>query len=418
MAYTIYLSSTYQDLKAERAQLRSRLNESGYEVNCMERYPPAFTNDIRVKCEEDVRKCDIYLCIIGDQYGSLVPGEDGTPLNCSYTEYEFEAAVRFGKKRFVFLTNKHIDDDHQSRFIARITDPRKTLPRFDGIGDLIPAVLSSLSYEFLNGQSQRKLLPGHAKYTCDRAPHFTRFNMSLLNQDRNKHNFLIYGDARNGHKMFADRCISFLKVKYPAGILDITFYGAVNMPSSPEKIVSDLKYKIIGAIISKAPLADRTIADFSAESIFNYLAGIQTDCLVIRMVIRSDQVSKHTKLYTRAVTMLLSEISALAVPAHQKIVFFFHLEYERADDGDEVAAAFIGEPAYQEIALEPLSKVSRSDVLEWMEQNFQYDENAAYGRMMDLLFPNTLKDGADVFMDDIARSLEDAVEAYNRSKLT
>ena len=35
-------------------------------------------------CQQRVRECEIYVAVIGFQYGSLVPGED-----VSYTELEF-----------------------------------------------------------------------------------------------------------------------------------------------------------------------------------------------------------------------------------------------------------------------------------------------------------------------------------------
>jgi hypothetical protein len=49
-------------------------------------------------CQQRVRECEIYVAVIGFQYGSLVPGED-----VSYTELEFRAASVVGVPRLIFL---------------------------------------------------------------------------------------------------------------------------------------------------------------------------------------------------------------------------------------------------------------------------------------------------------------------------
>jgi tetratricopeptide (TPR) repeat protein len=49
-------------------------------------------------CQQRVRECEIYVAVVGFQYGSLVPGEQ-----VSYTELEFRAASMVGLPRLVFL---------------------------------------------------------------------------------------------------------------------------------------------------------------------------------------------------------------------------------------------------------------------------------------------------------------------------
>ena len=49
-------------------------------------------------CQQRVRECEIYVAVIGFQYGSLVAGEE-----VSYTELEFRAATVVGVPRLIFL---------------------------------------------------------------------------------------------------------------------------------------------------------------------------------------------------------------------------------------------------------------------------------------------------------------------------
>jgi hypothetical protein len=52
-------------------------------------------------CQRRVRECEIYIAVVGFQYGSLVPGE-----NVSFTELEFRAASLVGVPRLVFLLDE------------------------------------------------------------------------------------------------------------------------------------------------------------------------------------------------------------------------------------------------------------------------------------------------------------------------
>lgn len=52
-------------------------------------------------CRQRVRDCEIYVAVIGFQYGSVVPGED-----ISYTELEFREASLAGLPRLVFLLDE------------------------------------------------------------------------------------------------------------------------------------------------------------------------------------------------------------------------------------------------------------------------------------------------------------------------
>ena len=69
-------------------------------------------------CRELVRECEIYVAVVGLQYGSLVPGEE-----ISFTELEFQQATKMGAPRLVFLLDEaafpHAPSDEDRGLINR-----------------------------------------------------------------------------------------------------------------------------------------------------------------------------------------------------------------------------------------------------------------------------------------------------------
>ena len=76
-------------------------------------------------CRARVRECEIYVAVVGFQYGSLVPGEE-----VSFTELEFEQASATGVPRLVFLLDEtafpnaphDVDRGPVDRFRQRLRD--------------------------------------------------------------------------------------------------------------------------------------------------------------------------------------------------------------------------------------------------------------------------------------------------------
>ena len=64
-------------------------------------------------CRRRPRECEVYVAVVGFQYGSLVPGE-----TISYTELEFQAATAAGIPRLIFLLDE----------TARQANPGEVIP--------------------------------------------------------------------------------------------------------------------------------------------------------------------------------------------------------------------------------------------------------------------------------------------------
>ena len=102
---TLYLSSTYEDLKEYREVVYKALRKSGYDVIAMEDYVATDQRPVN-KCLADVRKADIYLGIFAFRYGYIPPQSHGTPAKLSVTELEFREAESLKKPVLTFLVNE------------------------------------------------------------------------------------------------------------------------------------------------------------------------------------------------------------------------------------------------------------------------------------------------------------------------
>jgi len=166
----VYVSSTFDDLKVHRADLKLALEKAQYDVECMEKYP-AFDERPLDKCLADVARADVYVLLLANRYGYRP--KEGNPDGKSITQLEYEEAGRNpSKPRLVFTIDpdhpwvkKWIDDglseDGQAlaSFRAEV-ETRHVVNRFTDPKDLASLVQQALSALQLPGPS-----PAEKSYT-------------------------------------------------------------------------------------------------------------------------------------------------------------------------------------------------------------------------------------------------------------
>jgi len=86
--YTVFISSTYADLKDERKKLLDNISGGDYIPVGMEYFPAADDEQFEI-IKKLVDDCDYYVLIIGGRYGSI-----NNSTGKSYTEMEYEYAVK------------------------------------------------------------------------------------------------------------------------------------------------------------------------------------------------------------------------------------------------------------------------------------------------------------------------------------
>ena len=102
---TIYLSSTYEDLKEYRRVVFDALRKSGYQAIAMEDYVATDQRPVD-KCLKDVAEADIYVGIFAFRYGYVPPADHSNSNSLSITELEFRQAESLKKPCLTFVVNQ------------------------------------------------------------------------------------------------------------------------------------------------------------------------------------------------------------------------------------------------------------------------------------------------------------------------
>jgi hypothetical protein len=146
MRKTVFISSTYQDLKEERKKVWECLQKFDVSVKGMEQFGARKTDPLTT-CLSEVDQSDIYVGIFGMRYGS----EDGNTMK-SFSQLEYERAIERNLEIFIYLIDENnssvtpsliqFDKIDKLNNFKSILKERHTIDTFASVQDLI-AKLSS-----------------------------------------------------------------------------------------------------------------------------------------------------------------------------------------------------------------------------------------------------------------------------------
>lgn len=146
--YQVFVSSTYEDLKEERAAVTQCLLDNNCIPVGMEQFPASNMSQMEY-IEKMLDDCDYYILIIGGRYGSL--DDDGV----GYTEKEYNYAQQKGIPVMAFvnlhpekLPNEKCEHANIEKFKAfrdRVRNAKKLVKRYSDIGDLKANVVTAVN---------------------------------------------------------------------------------------------------------------------------------------------------------------------------------------------------------------------------------------------------------------------------------
>ena len=146
--YQVFISSTYEDLKEERAAVTQCLLDNNCIPVGMEQFPASNMSQMEY-IEKMLDDCDYYILIIGGRYGSL--DDDGV----GYTEKEYNYAQQKGIPVMAFvnlhpekLPNEKCEHANIEKFKAfrdRVRNAKKLVKGYSDIGDLKANVVTAVN---------------------------------------------------------------------------------------------------------------------------------------------------------------------------------------------------------------------------------------------------------------------------------
>lgn len=146
--YQVFISSTYEDLKEERAAVTQCLLDNNCIPVGMEQFPASNMSQMEY-IEKMLDDCDYYILIIGGRYGSL--DDDGV----GYTEKEYNYAQQKGIPVMAFvnlhpekLPNEKCEYTNIEKFKAfrdRVRNAKKLVKGYSDIGDLKANVVTAVN---------------------------------------------------------------------------------------------------------------------------------------------------------------------------------------------------------------------------------------------------------------------------------
>lgn len=145
--YQVFVSSTFEDLKQERAEVIKALLEMDCFPCCMEFFPAA-NEDSWTYIEKLIKECDYYIVIVAGKYGSL------TSEGISYTEKEYKCAIDNNVPTLAFVhkepenlpvKNNELDDERRNK-LKSFTNilKEKLCCMWQTQEDLYPKVVASM----------------------------------------------------------------------------------------------------------------------------------------------------------------------------------------------------------------------------------------------------------------------------------
>ncbi len=141
MKKTVFISSTYLDLKEERKKVWECLEKFDVAVKGMEQFGARKSNPLET-CLAEVEQSDIYVGILGMRYGSEEPN-----LGKSYSQLEYEKAIEQNKEILIYIIDEEnstvkpnliqFDKIHKLNNFKTVLKERHTIDAFSNSQDLV-----------------------------------------------------------------------------------------------------------------------------------------------------------------------------------------------------------------------------------------------------------------------------------------
>lgn len=111
----LFVSSTCYDLQEIRFQLRNFIRDFGYDA-VMSEFDDIFYNyetHVQDSCLEEINKCQLFILVVGNNYGSFYHQDRENNIPDSVTLREFKRALEIKIHKHIFI-NKYVEYDYKN----------------------------------------------------------------------------------------------------------------------------------------------------------------------------------------------------------------------------------------------------------------------------------------------------------------
>ncbi|MBS1616599.1 MAG: DUF4062 domain-containing protein [Bacteroidetes bacterium] len=393
---TVYLSSTFQDLKEYREEVLRyfRPLKDQFRMLNMEDYT-AEDRSAYDKCMMDVRQCDLYILLLGKCYGSVArdPSDTGfNPEGYSYTELEYRMARQCGKEVWVFKASGQAvvpadaDQNAFQRFwdsINGILSPRP----FDAPKDLAIQVAQAVGRRFIRSERINEKLA----YLCDRKIPNADFLLGRLQATTSFRRVIVRGPTPELCDNFINRLALFdlrfdeRKLGNPISFDD--FLSGRDYAANLQRFLLLLYGKL--GIMPTAPL--------SLKQVFE-TQNSRGEIVVIALSCDAEMLEAGQIEFLKSLLLDCNQAAG-----GQEAYLFISLE-EDPDSSDplateklasekaEILKALFPSQEQAAICVPRLEALTRKDIKDWIQERVTQDEGTA-AQMMNDFFKDLPKTG-------------------------
>jgi len=357
----------------------------------------------------DIDRCDIYVILIGKLYGSIAPD-----TGLSFTENEFDRAVQqdkyivplFAHPNAPGLENIEADDQaNYDRFVAKVRSKRlRFADPFTSADQLIQQLV--LAFFWL---SDVKWDVDEVRYLCNRSTQVTDFRSGRL-QDR-------YISACIARRSDQSRYLTFrlamLEVGLPAEYIP-KLRPAIMMGGSGRQY-EKFEERICTEMLTSLGMTGTDKDLQTVEKLFDFLAKKQVPALFVEMVLDTIEITETNFLFSHLQT-LLANLRRYSAQTGIVAYCFVVLELEDEEDIGKYDLSSLNCPpgmafSYQPNILDPLKKISRTDMRLWIQDHVTIHGNQIADEVLKEYF---LTPAATISMGEISLKMGRIIDKINQ----
>ena len=388
-----------------------------YEIRAMEDYAAA-DRDVLKTCIEDVNRCNIYVLILGDAYGSIAK-ENGVPSGKSFTYWEYETANQKKARepdfeRLILLKAGAAKPDENPLLTAwkKEIGQSQTQTKWYTSQDEIPGkILESLDHftlERVKRSIVKKDIIRYKIYLCNRQEIDQEFSISI--DEKPMQFFILYGHENDLPHYYIkrkelesqDRSQKWVNIKIKPDIpATVTVF---------EKAEIYIKSAIFNALKWKK---FKTPHDVSPDGILDYMQDQQADYLSISWFIESVLWKNDT--LSGFINSFYEKYDAgkTSMPTDKKILFFGILRYVPNEKISETEF----HARVQKIRWKhnlSFKKINKQDVKDWLNDS-GIEEFETREEDLISLYLNSINQ-QDLYYKEVEPGLHKIVDIYSQQK--